>query len=130
VLERPLEKPKRVEVLHLGFRSQRLLTGGPHRHVGVAAQAPLFHVAVVDAEPDQQPPQTGEEPGGRSRRPQVRLGDDLDERYTRAVEIDVGLARGIDEPFVQRLAGVFFEMDARDSHALEPPRGRERQFVL
>ena len=41
---------------------------GTHRDVGVAAQAALFHVAVVDAERDQDRAQPAEELGGRRRR--------------------------------------------------------------
>ena len=111
----------------------------PHRHVRVAAQAALFHVAVVDAEPDQDRAQAAEELGGVGRRPQVGLGDDLDERHAAAVVVDVGLAIGVGEAFVQRLAGVLFHVHARDADARAsrrrsgtrptPPR-RERLLVL
>ena len=40
----------------------------------------------------------------------VRLGDDFQQRRAGAVQVDAGHAR---EVFVQRLAGVFFEVRAR-----------------
>ena len=80
-----------------------------------------------------------EELRGVGGRPQVGLGDDLDERHAAAVVVDVGLAIGVGEPFVQRLAGVLFHVDARDADACRvrrrcearraPPR-RQRLLVL
>jgi hypothetical protein len=43
------------------------------------------------------------------RRAHVRLGDDFQQRRAGAVEVDAGAPV---EVFVQRLAGVFFEMGA------------------
>ena len=95
--------------------------GRPHGDVRVAAQAALFHVAVVDAEPDEDLAQPAEELGRVGRRPQVRLGDDLDERHAAAVEVDVGLAIGVGEALVERLAGVLLHVDARDADTLRRP---------
>ncbi len=93
-----------------------------HRHVGVAAQAALFHVAVVDAEPDEDArAAVSKKCGGLGRRAQVRLGDDLDERHAGAVEVDVGLAIGVGKALVQRLAGVLFHVDARDARCARGP---------
>ena len=61
VLERLLQVAEGVEVLDLGLRAERRRAGRAHRHVRVAAQAALFHVAVVHAEPDQQVAQVLEE---------------------------------------------------------------------
>ena len=45
----------------------------------------------------------------------VGLGDDFQQRRAGAVQVDAGLAN---EVFVQRLAGVFFQMRAHQAHGL------------
>ncbi len=139
VLERLLQKPERVQILHLRFRPERRRAGGPHRYVRVAAEAALFHVAVVDAEPYENRPKTGEEPGGIGRRAQIRLGDDLDERHAAAVVVDVRLAPRVRKSLVQGLAGIFLHVHARDADTGGPARGgrvfdhaagRQRLLVL
>ncbi len=138
VLERLLQEAERVQVLDFGLGPERIRPSRAHRDVRVAAQASLLHVAVVDAKPDENRAQPCEEFGGVGRRPQVGLRHDLDERRAAAVVVDVGLAVGIDEALVQRLAGVFLEVDAGDAHApgpaagleLERPLARQRPFVL
>ena len=129
LIERLLQEAERVEVLDLGLRAERRRARRPHRDVGVAAQAALFHVAVVDAEPDEDLAQAAEERRGVGGRSQVGLGDDLDERHAAAVEVDVGLAIGIGEALVQRLAGVLFHVDARDAdaHGAVAARARRRR---
>src|SRR4029079_9579787 len=65
-----------------------------------------------------------------SRGAQVRLGHDLDERNAGAVEVDVGPARRVNKAFVQRLGGVFLEVDAGDAPLFEAAARRQRQLVL
>ena len=74
VLERVLHVAERVEVLDLGLDAEGLRPGAAHRHVGVAAQAALLHVAVVHAERDEDLAQPAEELGRVGGRAQVRLG--------------------------------------------------------
>ena len=51
---------------------------------------------------------------GFVRRAQIRLGDDLEQRRAGAIQIDARLAVKI---FVQRFAGVFLEVRARDPNS-------------
>ena len=50
VLQRPLDVAERVDVLQLGACSQLLLPPWANRHVGVAAQRALLHVAGARAD--------------------------------------------------------------------------------
>ena len=69
---------------------------------------------------------------------QIGLAHDLDERRAAAVVVDVRLAIGVEEPFVQGLAGVLLEMHPRDAdtHRARRPGefdralARERLLVL
>ena len=90
VLDRLLQVAEGVDVLHLRLGAERLLPTRAHRDVGVAAQAALFHVAVVDAEPHQDVAQAREELGRLGGRAHVGLRHDLDERHAAAVVVDVG----------------------------------------
>ena len=121
-LERALHVAERVEVLDLCLHAERLGPGRPHRHVGVAAKAALFHVAVVDADGDEDRAQAAEEVAGVGGGAQVRLGHDLDERHAAAVEVEIGVAIGVGEAVVQRLAGILFEVDAGDADAARRAR--------
>ena len=107
-----------------------------HRHVRVAAERAFLHVAVADLEVAHQRVHLLEIGHGLFRRTHVGLGDDFDERRAGAVEIDAGLLR---QALVQRLAGVLFEMRARDADALlravvehdvQVSLGHHRQLVL
>src|SRR5439155_4967517 len=49
-LDRLLEEAKRVEVLDLATRAQRI-SRASHRDVGIAAKRALLHVAVADPDP-------------------------------------------------------------------------------
>src|SRR5206468_3072148 len=59
---------------------------------------------------------------GLFRAGQLRLADDLQERRTRAIEIDEALPTAA-LLIVQHFAGVFFEMNADDANPLGPSRG-------
>ena len=95
---------------------------GPHRDVGVAAEAAFLHVAVADADPAHQRVQrlrVGDRLVGAAH---VGLGDDLEQRRAGAVEVDAGHAV---EVLVQRLAGVLLEVRAREPHDLLALRRRD-----
>ena len=120
---RALDVPEGVEVLELGLHPESLGTGRPHRDVRVAAEAALFHVAVVHADGDQDRAEPREELRGIRGGSQVRLGDDLDERHAAAIEVQVGPVGGVGEAFVEGLAGVLFHVDPGD---VAPWRGPPR----
>ena len=117
VLQGVLHELERVQVLQLGLGAQGGLAARAQRHVGVAAQRPLLHVAVGHAEVDQGAAQAGVVGVRLFGRSQIGLADDLDQRHAGAVEVDVRLAVGIREAFVQQLAGVLLHMDAGDADA-------------
>jgi hypothetical protein len=96
-LDGALHVAKRVQVLQLGLDAEGRLPDGAHRDVGVAPQAALFHVPVVHADGHEDLADAAERLGGVGRRPQVGLGDDLDERHAAAVEIQVRPAGGLRE---------------------------------
>ncbi len=110
----------------------------PYRDVGVAAQAALFHVAVVHPERDEDLTKLPERLGGVPSRAQIRLGDDLDQRRAAAIEIEAGLLVGVRKPLVERLARIFLQVHARDadrpggaaSAKFERAGRRQRQLVL
>ena len=116
VLERALQEPERVEVLHLDLHPEGRLSDRSDGDVRVAAQAALLHVAVVDPDGGEDAPQPGEEDRGRGRRPQIRMRHDLDQRHAAAVEVEVGLPVGVAAGRVQRLARVLLEMHPDDAH--------------
>ena len=109
-----LHELEAVEVLDLAARAQRC-AGLAHRHVGVAAEAALLHIAVADADPGHDLVQLARIGHGLVAGTDVGLGHDLEQRRARAVEVDAALA---DEVFVQRLAGVFLEVGAHQAHGL------------
>ena len=107
--------------------------GAPARRTETLAsqrRLPSSMLPSLTPMPDEDLAQASEERrrlGGRS---EVRLGHDLDERHAGAVEIEVACAVRVGEPFVQRLAGVLFEVDAGDADAprlASPTRIRRRR---
>ena len=86
-----------------------------HRHVGVAAERAFLHVAVADLEVAHQRVDLLHVRDRFLRRAHVGLGDDLEQRRAGAIEVD---ARQAVEVLVQRLAGVLFEVRARDADRL------------
>ena len=138
VLERALHVTERVEVLDLGLDAEAASPGTAHRDVGVAAEAALFHVAVVDAGRDQDGAQAAEELGRIRRCRTSGSADDLDQRHAAAIEIERRRAIRVGKPLVQRLPGVLFEVHAGDPDTarfaahleLQGTLGCERPVVL
>ena len=128
----------RVQVLDLGARAERRAPRGLERHVRVAAQAPLFHVAVGDAEPAHEAAQRGEVGERVIGRRERRFGNHLGERNATAVEVEARLLAVAGLLGVRRLAGVLLEVDARERHGarvrgrpdVEEPAGHDRLVVL
>ena len=101
-------------------------------------RAALFHVAVVHAKRHQDFAHTREALRSVGRRPQIRFGDDFDERDPAAIEVERGGAVGVGLAVVQRFAGVLLHVDPRDADhrcpgacpQFEPAAGRDRLLVL
>ncbi len=117
-LDGPLQEAEGVDVLDLGAGAEGRLALGAHRDVGVHPEGPLLHVAVADADPAHQLVDLA----GIGHRllggAQVGLGDDLEQRCSRPVQIDPGVAMKI---LVQRLARVLFQVGPGDADLLEGP---------
>ena len=111
-----MDRAEAIHVLDLDLGAE---LGGaclPDRDVGVAAEAALLQVAVVDADPDQHLAEPLHVLAGLVGGAHVGLGDDLHQRHPGAVEVDQRLARGVDVAAVGQLAGVLLEVDAGDPH--------------
>ncbi len=127
-----------IQVLDLGLGAERHRAGRPDRNVRIAAEAPLLHVAVVDTNGDEDLAQPAEELTRVGSRPQVRLGDDLEEGHATAIEVQVGAAIRISKTLVQRFPGVLFEVRSRNPNAprraghliLDAAAGRNGPLVL
>ncbi len=118
VVESLLEESERVQVFHLDLRAESLRAAQAHRHVGVATQVSLLHIARRDFGELEQQLQLVQVSVGLVRIPQVGFGDDLDQRRAAAVEVDVGVPVRVAKAVVQALAGVVFHVDPRDAGAL------------
>ena len=109
---------------------------GAHRDVGVAAERAFLHVAVADLQVPHQRVDLLQVRDRFLRRAHVGLGDDFQQRRAGAIQVDARLALKV---FVQRLAGVLFEVRARDAdslaravveHDLQPAFLHDRLLVL
>src|SRR5579859_5856187 len=128
-----LDEAERVDVLELDARAELRLARGADAHVGVAAEAPLFEVAVVDADEDEDVAQRAQVLRRLGRRAQVGLADDLDEGHAGAVQVDDARVRVVDV-----LARVLLHVHARDADTprraahldVEVPLVAERLVVL
>ncbi len=85
--------------------------------VGVAAEAPLLHLAVGDAEVAEGQPEFFQAGLGILWTADVGLGDDLQQRDPRPIQVNL---RETPCP-VRQLAGVFFEVDASRAAHRPPP---------
>src|SRR5581483_6979512 len=136
------DERERVHVLQLPARSEARLPGRADGHVDVAAKRPFLHLGVRDPELDDCLPEQPQEPRRLLGRPDVRLGDDLDERRAAAVEVDEGAGRA-DDPAagagdVDGSRRVLLEVRSNDADGViapvvrddEAPAGAERRVVL
>ncbi len=122
VLQRPLERPERVQVLHLDLRAERRRADRAQADVALDAHRASLHVRMAGADGSQQPAQrlaVGARLGGR---PQIRLGDDLHERHARAVEVDHAVATA----GVLHARRVLLQVGARDADGDLRVLGRHR----
>ena len=107
IFDRFFDVLERVHVLDLGPRAVLGGTDGTDRDVGIAAQAPLFHVAVRDAEVLNDLPELLEIGRSFLRRADVRIAHDFEKRHAAAVQVDVGIVADI----VDRLARILLDVD-------------------
>ncbi len=132
VPDRPLHRAQRVEVL--GLRPGAVECGGfprggawTQRHVGVAAQRALLHPDVGDGQRPAELTQLVDVGAGDLGRADVRLGDDLDQRYAGPVVVDQRVGGPVDAPGgpadMQGLAGVLLHVDAGDADPVDLPVG-------
>jgi hypothetical protein len=91
-LDRALHEAEGVQVLDLAARAELSLPGLPDRDIGVAAKRSLLHVAVADADPDDQGVQRARVGDRFLCTSQVGLGDNLQKRRAGAIEVDAGHA--------------------------------------
>ena len=112
VVDGLLHEFERVEILDLATRAQ-FRTGMTHRHINVAAERAFLHVAVADTNPAHQRMQCFGVRYCFGSGAHIRLGNDLQQRRSGAIQVDAGHALMI---FVQRLACIFLQMGAGDTH--------------
>ena len=109
VLDGALDVAEGVHVLDLDLGAERARARRSHRHVGVAAEAALLHVAVADLEILENGAQGAEIGAGLGGAAHVGLAHDLEERDAAAVEVDQAAAVvGV----VDVLPGVLLHVDA------------------
>ena len=117
-----------VHVLELGLHAELRLAAAAQAHVSVAAQAPLLHRAVGDADGEVDLAQLLHEQARLLGRAQIGLGDELDERRAGAVVVHERVRGSGDAPFpaahVHHLTRVLLHVDARDAHVRGVALGR------
>ena len=111
-LDRLPDEADRVDVLDLAARAQ-VRADLAHRHIHVGAQVALFHVAVAGFQVPQDGAQLGDIGLRLLGRAHVRLGDDLHQCDTRAVQIHIAIIWVL---VVDRLAGVLLQMQPLDAN--------------
>ena len=137
-LERALHVLERVQVLDLDLGAEVRRPPPAQGDVRVAAEAPLLHVAVADAEVEEDRAEGAEVGRGLLRRADVRLRDRFHQRHARAIEVHQARAGGLERALVDQPAHVLLEVQALDGDApglaegleLEPPVLGERLLVL
>ena len=120
VVDRGSKKAERVDVFQFRARSIFRRVGFADRDVCVAAQTTLVHVAVANIDVLEnlfEPLQIFLRFGGRA---YVRVSHDFNKRRTAAIEIDMRVAIGVRESFVERLSRVFFHVDSLDPDSPRP----------
>ncbi len=112
------DEAEAVDILDFGFGSEFVRALQSDADVGVAAQRSLLHVAVGDAGVEENFFQAREVFEGFVGGADVGLGDNLNQRSSAAVEVEIGAGSGVGKPVVEALAGVFFHVQPGDADAL------------
>src|SRR6185369_7321185 len=94
-----------------------------------ATQVALLHVGFRRAHPLQRASDVIDVIVSFPRRTKVRLSDDLRERDTSAIQIDIRIAIDLRQTFVNVLSRIFFEVQARYPDLLRTPLERMTGFV-
>ncbi len=92
VIDSLLEKTERVEVFYFAASAKPVRSLWSHGYVGVATEGTLLHIAIADADPAHQRMQCfgiGHRFGATAH---IRLGNDLEQRRARTIQIDAGHA--------------------------------------
>ena len=118
--ERPLDEAERVHVLDFDLRAELLPAARTNGHVHVATELSLLHVAVRHADELHDLLELGQVSNRFLGATDIGLADDLRERNTGAVEVDIAVAIRIPEAVVDGLSGVFFEVQPGDADAFRP----------
>ncbi len=121
----PLDRTKRVHIFDLGLGAELCGPDRAYRHVGIAAQRAFFHLHVADVELQQRLAQRRKIRNGVLRATNLRFGDALHQRNARTVEVNQRILAAGDATVaragVRRLAGILFQMDARQAARLHRP---------
>ena len=111
-----LDESKRVQILDFGARAEFFLAAGAHRHIGIAAERTLLHVAVADLQVAHQRVDLFHVRHRLLGRAHVGLGDDFEQRRAGAIQVD---AAGVGQALMQGLAGILLQMRASDADGLD-----------
>ena len=120
-----LHELEAVQVFNFAPCAQ-IVAGLAHRHVGIAPEAALLHVAVANANPSHNFVQLFGIGHRLIARANVRLGHNFQKRCARAVQVNAALAN---EVFVQRFARVFFQVRAHQTNGFLFVADKERHLA-
>jgi hypothetical protein len=110
-IECALDGRERIQILDLRLRAKLARANGARADVGVDAKAPLLHVDVAHLEILEQLLELTQKCACSSSRPEVRFGDDLDQRHAGSIEID---GRHAGKTIVNGFPGVLLQVDTSD----------------
>src|SRR5271157_1935556 len=122
VFQRLADEAEGIDVLHFCLGAELRLPARTDADVRIATQRTFFHVAVADAGVEDDLLQPGQIFVRFVRRRNVGLTNDLDQRHTGTVQVDGRPLAAVVQAVVQALAGVFLQVNARDTDALGPVR--------
>src|SRR5207249_4134243 len=118
VSQRFANDPEGIYVLYFRLGSELLLPAWPHTGIRIAAQRAFLHVAIAHSGVKNDLLQPREIFVSFVGRRDIWFADNLDQRYSAAVEIDSGLLRRIRKSLMQALAGILLQMEACNANFL------------
>ena len=138
VRQRLANEPEGIYVLYFRLGSELLLPAWPHTGIRIAAQRAFLHVAIAHSGVKNDLLQPREIFVSFVGRRDIWFADNLNQRYSAAVEIDSGLLRGVRKSFMQALARILLQMEACNANFLRsalavdlnPPMFGQRPVVL
>src|SRR6185437_683282 len=108
-----LDESERIDVLDLGSRAELARALGPHTDVGIAAKVAFLKIPITDPKRSDDGIESTKVRSCFRGRTQIRTAHDLDQRDTRAVEID---QRRIGA--VNAFSRILFHVDPPDADSL------------